>query len=700
MIDPLPSDIFCADEVLNNTYKIEGVLGRGGTGEVYLARNQVTGRVVAIKALNAQFSGNSDYVELMKREEEMRSIIHDAVVRYTECSRTDNGHVVLVMDFVNGESLNDVMQHRRLDPKELLIIAHRVAEGLVVTHAGGIVHRDLSPDNIILRDGNPEAATIIDFGIAKDTASGARTIVGNQFAGKYEYASPEQLDGQAEPRSDFYSLGAALLAAYLGDIPFPGATPGEIVRRKQSPLDTSSVPDPLKSLIDWLSAPDPNDRPATATDIVDRIDETLRPDRSSNRSTPAKASSKKSRRGWWLVLPLALGVAGGLAYLVGILDPLLPQPLPVVSPYTLSAGQTEDGVFSVEGYAPTKDAALKLAGALSAVVGAEVLPDSLTLADGFPSDDWVDDVAMLTSFTSGLASWTLSVQDTNANLVGLAADITSRDRIVRSVSDWSSASGFGVSTDILAGPKDLSVQSVQSMLDSLATCGPLYQRAAADSSYPLPSIIDIAGDFASGADAATIKDAIRSVIGDREVKIEANVLNSQLCAILSVLPDAPANAISIWLGDGETGQANLTGAYHVGENPIAEIHAPANMIGGSLWVMVIDSAGLVFHVLPHINRPTGRLDDLGVEEGGFRRIPVLYSIKDFQEDNTRIAFRISEEDFGKSQIIAILSRTPLFDTRRPRDESVESLAKALSERLTGREDDIIGVATRVIDARP
>ncbi|MEP5091608.1 MAG: hypothetical protein ABJR23_19465, partial [Paracoccaceae bacterium] len=70
------------------------------------------------------------------------------------------------------------------------------------------------------------------------------------------------------------------------------------------------------------------------------------------------------------------------------------------------------------------------------------------------------------------------------------------------------------------------------------------------------------------------------------------------------------------------------------------------------------------------------------------------------EDNTRIAFRISEEDFGKSQIIAILSRTPLFDTRRPRDESVESLAKALSERLTGREDDIIGVATRVIDARP
>ena len=701
MIDPLPSDIFRADEVLNNTYKIEGVLGRGGTGEVYLARNQVTGRVVAIKALNAQFSGNADYIELMKREEEMRSIIHDAVVRYTECSKTDNGHVVLVMDFVDGESLNDVMQDRRLDPRELLIIAHRVAEGLIVTHAGGIVHRDLSPDNIILRDGNPEAATIIDFGIAKDTASGARTIVGNEFAGKYEYAAPEQLDGQAEPRSDFYALGAALLAAYRGEIPFPGATPGEIVRRKQTPLDTASVPEPLKSLIDWLTAPDLEDRPATAADIVDRISETLKPANHPNRRAREDQRSPKKRRSWILLgLPLGLVAASGAAFLGGLLDPFLPQPLPIISPYTLSASHSEDGTFSVQGYAPTKEAAQKLALALSAAGGAEVLPDSLQLADGLPSETWIDDVATLAGLTSGLSPWILSLEDTNADIKGLAADVTTRDRIVQSISDWSRSSSLKVTADLLAGPQHLSVKTVQSMLDSLATCGPLLQRAAADASYPLLSKIEVTGDFASGKDAASVKEAITPVIGDRDLNIDANVLNAELCAILSVLPDAPTNAISIWLGDGETGQVNLTGAYHVGENPIAEIHAPANMIGGSLWVMVIDKAGSVFHVLPHINRETGSLNSLGTAEGGFRRVRVLYSIKQFQEDNTRIAFQISDEDFGKSQIVAILSKNQLFSTRRPRDESVASLANALSERLQGRESEIIGVATRIIDARP
>lgn len=701
MIDPLPSDIFCADEVLNNTYKIEGLLGRGGTGEVYLARNQVTGRVVAIKALNAQFSGNADYIELMKREEEMRSIIHDAVVRYTECSRTDNGHVVLVMDFVDGDSLNDVMQDRRLDPKELLIIAHRVAEGLVVTHSGGIVHRDLSPDNIILRDGSPEAATIIDFGIAKDTASGARTIVGNQFAGKYEYASPEQLDGKAEPRSDFYALGAVLLAAFRGEIPFPGATPGEIVRRKQSPLDTGSVPEPLKSLIDWLSAPDPEDRPATAAEIVERIDQTLKPVDQSNRRAGKDKRPQKGRRRWtWLAIPLGLGAAGGLAFLSGLLDPFLPQPLPVIAPYTLSASQSADGGFNAEGYAPTKEAAQKLALALSAAGGAEILPGSLQLADGLPSETWVDDVATLTEFTSGLSPWFLSVEDTNADLSGLASDVTARDSIVQSISDWSGTVGLNVTTEILAGPQDLSVDTVQSMLNSLATCGPLLQRAAAGASYPLLSRIEVAGDFASDEDAETVKNAITPVIGDRDLTIDANVLNSELCAILSVLPDTPTNALSIWLGDGETGQANLTGAYHVGENPIAEVHAPANLTGGSLWVMVIDKSGVVFNVLPNINRKTGSLNELGTVESGFRQVRVLFSVAEFLEDNTRPAFQITEEDFGKSQIIAILSKNQLFDTRRPGDESVASLAKALSERLQGREDEIIGVATRIIDARP
>ena len=77
MIDPLPGDIFHKGQVINNTYEIEGVLGRGGTGEVYRARNQITGRVVAVKALNRAVSANEAYSELMKRDEEMRSLSSD-----------------------------------------------------------------------------------------------------------------------------------------------------------------------------------------------------------------------------------------------------------------------------------------------------------------------------------------------------------------------------------------------------------------------------------------------------------------------------------------------------------------------------------------------------------------------------------------------------------------------------------------------
>ncbi|HHI69873.1 MAG TPA: serine/threonine protein kinase, partial [Rhodobacteraceae bacterium] len=343
MIDPMPSDIFQRGQILNNTYEIEGILGRGGTGEVYRARNQIVGRVVAIKALNARFSGKADYIELMKREEQMRNIISDSVVRYSECSRTDDGHVFLVMDYIDGPSLNDLMLERRVDEKDLLIIAHRVAEGLVTTHANGIVHRDLSPDNIILRDGKPEKAVIIDFGIAKDTATGARTIVGNEFAGKYEYAAPEQLDGKSDARSDIYSLGALLLAAYRGEVPFPGNTPGEIVRRKQMELDTNGVPEPLKGLIDWMAAPDINARPGSARELLERIEGELKPvqSRQSRSKTKHKNKGKGVFRWTAALLILAAMLAG--AYYGGLLDGFLKEPIPVASPYELRLEYNPDG---------------------------------------------------------------------------------------------------------------------------------------------------------------------------------------------------------------------------------------------------------------------------------------------------------------------------------------------------------------------
>ena len=332
MTTPLPGDIFKVGQVLNNTYIIDKILGRGGTGEVYRARNKITERLVAVKALNRQFSGNADYIELMKREEEMRAIQHPAVVRYTECSMSDDDHVFLVMDYVEGKPLSDIMANRRMDPRELLIIGHSVAEGLVATHDKGIIHRDLSPDNIILRGGEPANATIIDFGIAKDTAVGARTIVGSEFAGKYEYSAPEQLDGHVDPQSDLYALGATLLAAFRGETPFIGATPGEIVRRKQAPLDTDGVPEPLRQIVEALTDPDPKNRPQDAAALATQISGLLKPTtKGANRD--ADRPQKPNRLP---VIIAGLGVVGlAVAWFAGAFDRFMTPPLPNADPYAL-----------------------------------------------------------------------------------------------------------------------------------------------------------------------------------------------------------------------------------------------------------------------------------------------------------------------------------------------------------------------------
>lgn len=698
MIEPMTSDIFQRGQILNNTYEIEGILGRGGTGEVYRARNQIVGRVVAIKALNAQFSGKSDYMELMKREEEMRSIISDSVVRYSECSRTDEGHVFLVMDYIDGPSLNDLMLSRRMDVKELTIIAHRVAEGLVVTHDNNIVHRDLSPDNIILRDGNPESAVIIDFGIAKDTATGARTVVGNEFAGKYEYAAPEQLDGHAEARSDIYSLGALLLAAYRGEIPFPGSTPGEIVRRKQGPLDSAGVPEPLKGLIDWMAAPDINDRPSDAKELLKRIDQNLKPVGRTDQSKASKPPRKKGARRLVISLIALAGIAFGVFY-SGVLDKYLQDPLQEAAPYRLSAGFDPSGANTLSANAPDTITAALLLDAYRATTGLDPNDPVITLATGMPSPNWPRNMQEILPQLKPLQRWQIEVSDTNVTITGLVSDVAARETVSAALSDWAVNAGYDLFTNLAAGPEVLLAADIQPALDSLTTCGPLQQAAGATAQYGLTDPIVVTGNVMSAADNESISQLLSPVIGDRTLQFDTAPLNAEICKIRDVLPVVPTRNISIWLGNGETGTPNLSGIFTVGQNPIVEVQVPADIVDGSLWVMIIDTDSEVYHILPNINSSQHSLVDLGTVEGGVRRIRVLHSVAAFRTDQSLRAFLISEEDFGKSEVVAILSTEPLFDTRRPGTESVSSVAQALGDALENKRGKIIGVATRIIDAR-
>ncbi len=697
MKDPLPSDIFRPGQVLNNTYEILGILGRGGTGEVYLAHNQVVERDVAIKALNLRFSGNSDYLDLMKREEQMRNIIHDAVVRYSECSRSDTGQVFLVMDHIEGPSLNQVMLERRLGDRDLMIVAHRVLEGLAATHRLGIVHRDLSPDNIILRDGKPDRATIIDFGIAKDTAAGARTIVGTGFAGKYEYAAPEQLDGKADYRTDLYGLGALLLAAARQEVPDVGTSPGEVVRFKRQPLDTSGIAPPLKDLIDWLTDPDPARRPQSATEALERLERWLKPDTHARTEPPRKAGTGKA--GGRLPLALAALVVGAAAvggglWAAGVFAPSLP----VASPYVLTA-ELAPGGGTLSGNAPDEQTAGALRTAFRDASGTTPPEGALTLAAGMPDKSWPEDVAKLLAIAAPLSRWQVTVTDNAAKLAGIAPDIAARDNAKAALAAWPSSGGMSLQAELVAGPETLTWATLQPYLDRLATCGALTAPPDQPAQFALFDTIAVTGFLADPKDAAAIKSALAPVIGDRKLDVTATVLNPDLCRIRTVLPPTPAGAMSIWLGLGATGEAALTGVFRTGDNPVVDIQFPASVTGASLWVMVVDNTGKVFHVLPNINQTDVLVDDLGQVDNGIRRVRVLWSLDQLKQDPSRLAVQVSAGDYGKSEVIAILSKTPLFDLRRPRDESVASVAEALAATLKGREDQVIGVASRIIDAR-
>jgi serine/threonine protein kinase len=590
------------------------------------------------------------------------------------------------------------MLDRRLEDKELLIIAHRVLEGLVAVHSHGIVHRDLSPDNIILRDGSAERATIIDFGIAKDTATGARTIVGNEFAGKYEYAAPEQLEGRAEYRTDLYSLGASLLAAHRRDVPFLGATPGEIIRRKQDALDTSGVSSPLKEVIELLSAPALENRPKDAQAALDQVSAYLKPQARTVKGKPAVTDDGRASRGFrWLALPV-LALLGGLALWFGFPRE---EALPIAAPYKLAASLDEAGQGAFETHAPSLEAGDILRASFEDATGVPTAPDAISLAQGAPSEQWPGKIAQLMALAGRLETWSLSVTDKSVVLDGLALDIATRAQSEIAMKTWSSENGFEMQAALAAGPKELPLSTTVETLSPLETCGTLQVTgASSDTSFALFDTITIRGDLANASDPDTIRTALLPKIGDRKVKLETTILNTDLCAIRAVLPEAETANLSIWLGNGETGAPSLTGAFTTGQNPVIEVHLPAGQTEGSLWVMVVDNTGKVFHVLPNINLTEHQVATLGEIKGGVRQIRVLHSIEEFKQDNTKLAFQVNEGDYGKSEVVAILSKTNLFDLRRPRDESVASVAEALQDVLKGRDGEIIAVASRIIDARP
>jgi eukaryotic-like serine/threonine-protein kinase len=254
---------------LADRFVLEHELGSGGMARVYLGRDEVLERPVAIKVLNP-VHGGTDIGNRFEREGRTAARLgHPNIVQvYDAGEALFNGREAsyIVMEYVPGGDLKALIDQRgRLSGPELVGLGDEVCAALAHAHERGVIHRDIKPHNILLDEGGH--AKVTDFGIARalDTTQATRT---GSFLGTAMYSSPEQLQGKkVTPKSDVYSLGATLYQAATGEPPFSGATPIEIASQhvSKAPLPPrqlgADVSEGVEVLILDCLAKHPDDRP-------------------------------------------------------------------------------------------------------------------------------------------------------------------------------------------------------------------------------------------------------------------------------------------------------------------------------------------------------------------------------------------------------------------------------------------------------
>jgi Protein kinase domain len=219
-----------------------------------------------------EMADNDAALALFRKEASaLHYLVHDAIVRYFVFTvEPILRRPYLAMEFVDGHPLSEILAAGPLELDRLQRLIRRVASGLGAAHDRGIIHRDVSPDNIIVPHGDFSRAKIIDFGIARLTQFGDTTIIGSAFAGKLNYASPEQVGlfgGEVTAKSDIYSLGLILLQALTGHKLDMGGSQFELVEKRRRVPDLSAVDVRFRPLLERMLQPDPNDRAASMAEI-------------------------------------------------------------------------------------------------------------------------------------------------------------------------------------------------------------------------------------------------------------------------------------------------------------------------------------------------------------------------------------------------------------------------------------------------
>ncbi len=271
------------DSTLAGKYAIEKLIKRGGMGSVYEGKHVLMDKRVAIKVLRPSLALDDHVVARFSREAKAASrISHPHAVTVTDFGEDENGVVFLVMEYLDGQTLKDIIKSESPMPLPRVVeIIRQVGGALDAAHSQGVVHRDLKSDNIMLSQTNGgDWAKVLDFGIAKiQQPEGARDIditAPNLVIGTPQYMSPEQCS-QAEAidaRSDVYSLGIIAYEMLAGHVPFRGESPTVIMMKQvqEAPpsilQDRPELPAAMGRVIEKSLAKQPADRFQTASEFV------------------------------------------------------------------------------------------------------------------------------------------------------------------------------------------------------------------------------------------------------------------------------------------------------------------------------------------------------------------------------------------------------------------------------------------------